>query len=142
MCIRDRPHSFSAQTLRQGQQSGGTWSVLTSARTVHATVIHTKASSPTTLPWLDGFRRAGALGNVNPKPSATGLGRHRTGIVDADVPAKYRHLSLLYCINIGAAKSNPILHQRQRIAAEDSPQTSLQARKHELRAECHRILHQ
>src|ERR1035437_1076313 len=81
--------------LGRGQQSGGTWSVLTPARTVHATFIHTKASSPTTLPWLDGFWCAGAFGRVNSESPAPGVRRFRAGVVDADVPAKYRHLSLL-----------------------------------------------
>jgi hypothetical protein len=35
------------------------------------------------------FRRSGALGGVNPEPLATGFGRHRAGVVDADVAAKW-----------------------------------------------------
>ena len=35
--------------------------------------------------WLNLFRVAGAPDSVNPEPFATGIGRHRAGIVDADV---------------------------------------------------------
>ena len=70
--------------LGRGQQSGGTWSVLTPARTVHATFIHTKASSPTTLPWLDGFRRARTLGHENPEPFAGRVGSFCAGVISAN----------------------------------------------------------
>jgi hypothetical protein len=44
-------------------------------------------------PWTgrrsNGFRRARALGGVNPEPSTTGVRRHRAGVVDADMLAKW-----------------------------------------------------
>src|ERR1035437_8692134 len=41
---------------------------------------------------LNLFRRAGALGDVHPEPPATGFGRHRAGIVDADVAFEMGHV--------------------------------------------------
>src|SRR5664280_1080273 len=48
--------------LRRGQQSGDTWSVFAPARTVHATVIHRKASAAATLLWLN---------TIQPPPTAS-----------------------------------------------------------------------
>ena len=39
------------------------------------------------------FRRAGALSHVHPEPFATGVGRHRAGVVDADVAFELCHSS-------------------------------------------------
>jgi hypothetical protein len=50
------------------------------------------ANCPPTHPWLDGFRRAGALSGVHPEPPATGVGRLRAGVVDADVAANGAYL--------------------------------------------------
>lgn len=37
------------------------------------------------------LRRDGTLGNVNPEPLATGFGRHRAGVVDADIAVEVGH---------------------------------------------------
>jgi hypothetical protein len=48
-----------------------------------------KATPRPVPPWAEwrpkGFRVAGALGDVNPKPHATGFGSHGVGVVDGDV---------------------------------------------------------
>ena len=41
---------------------------------------------------LNLYRRATALGNVNPEPPATGFGSLRAGVVDADVAFELGHL--------------------------------------------------
>jgi hypothetical protein len=46
--------------------------------------------SPRTGRGLNLYRFAGALGNVNPEPYATGFGRLRAGVVDADVAIESR----------------------------------------------------
>ena len=80
-------------------------------------------------------RKPGVPCNWNPA-SPRRSSQCQCSVRNLGVEPSFRHF------NTGTPQSNPILHQRQRIAAEDSPRTSPQARKHELRAGCHRIRHQ